>query len=183
MANKKMVALLSLLFVGTGHALPEKRRVNLAPTPARIQGALGCLATVLAGMDDNDFKVFGLARHEFRPGKVVQARVHVHKEYWGSDPDYDRDYEYDVVLYAKDGLHGAFFTMYADETGPYVSKAMTYKLDRVGRRWEASEGNGGGPTYFRLGKEVTLLTNMIASDEIKLKPGKCSAEVDETSFL
>ena len=83
MANRKMVALLSLLFVGTGHALPEKRRVNLAPTPARIQGALGCLATVLAGMDDNDFKVFGLARHEFRPGKVVQARVHVHKQYWG----------------------------------------------------------------------------------------------------
>ena|ERR1700761_459654 len=183
MANKKMVAMLILLFAVTAHALPEKRQVRLAPTPARIQSALGCLATVLAGMDENDFKLFGLARHEFRPGKVVQARVHVHKEYWVADPSYGRDYEYDVVLYAKDGLHGAFFTMHVDEAGPYVSKAMTYKLDRVGRRWEASEGNGGGPTYSMLGKEVTLLTNMIASDEIKLKPGKCSAEVDETGFL
>jgi hypothetical protein len=55
MANKKMVALLSLLFVGAGHAFPEKRRVKLIPTPARIQSALGCLTTVLADMDDGTF--------------------------------------------------------------------------------------------------------------------------------
>ena len=132
--------------------------MKLAPTPARIQSALGCLTTVLAGMDDGTFKEFGLTRHEFRPGKVVQARVHVHKQYWGLEPDSDRDYEYDVVLYAKDGLHGALFTIYVDEAGPYVSKAMTYKLDRVGRRWEASEGSGGGPDYLVLGKRKLYST-------------------------
>ena len=161
MANKKMVALLSLLFVGTGYALPEKRQVKsaLVPTPARIQSALRCLATTLADMDDGTFKEFGITRHEFGPGKVVQARVHVHKQDWGADPVY----EYDVVLYSKDGLHGAFFTTFVDEAGPFVSKAMTYKLDRVGRRWEASEGNGGWPDYLLLGRQVTRLSNMTAS--------------------
>ncbi len=172
MASKKVVALLSLLFMGTGHALPEKRRVKLIPTPARIQSVLGCLTTVLADMDGDTYKEFGITRREFGPGKVVSARIHVHKQYWVSDPDY----EYDIVFYSKDGLHGAFFTAFVDEAGPFVSKGNTYKLDRVGRRWEASEGNGGGPDYLVLGKEVTLLTNMIASSEIKLRLGKCSAE-------
>ena len=167
MASKKMVALLSLLFVGTGHALPEKHLMK--PTQAHIRSALGCLPTSLAGWSDGEFKEFGIKRSELRPGNTATIQVGFHKDY-GDHPDD----VYDVVFYSDDGSHGALFLMYLDESGLFMSDPSPYKLDKAGHRWEVSEGNGGGYDYLDYGRYVTKLYNTTPRYRVKLRPGKCS---------
>jgi hypothetical protein len=167
MANKKKLTLLCLLLLASGQALPEKRLMK--PTHAHIQSALGCLSTSLVDWSDAEFKEFGIKRKELSPGNTVSIQVGFHKDY-GDHPDD----VYDVIFYSNDRLHGALFLMYLDESGLFMSDPSPYKLDKIGHRWEVSEGNGGGYDYLDYGRYVTKLYNATPHYRIKLRPGKCS---------
>jgi len=129
----RVVRVAFVLVLGATAALAP---LSAVVVPSRLRAALDCLLS-------KDYVMDAMRELGLKPGDRAWVRYYV-----GSIPGGgETPGEYYIAVYSPDGNRAWLLIAFPDRQARFVPVNNGYRLRKIGRNWQADEGNGGLASY------------------------------------